>query len=139
MANIAKMSDSPALTTEQVKEFAARLEKYRHGVEKKYAQHWAESKFTHNPGGYAIVVDGTRFVKVKILERRWLDQMDHSKGEVNRDALVDSRIHSFIDKLTGDVLKPESWKKPAKHARGNIYDESNGLARVNHFGPEYIR
>lgn len=36
----------------------------------------------------------------------------------------------FIDKENGDVLKAASWKAPAKNfARGNIYDENNGLGR----------
>ena len=35
--------------------------------------------------------------------------------------------HAFIDKITGDVLKPASWKTPAKWARGNIFDEKGGL------------
>lgn len=26
----------------------------------------------------------------------------------------------FVDLTNGDILKPESWKAPAKHARGNI-------------------
>lgn len=27
---------------------------------------------------------------------------------------------AFIDLTNGDILKPDGWKKPAKHARGNI-------------------
>ena len=29
----------------------------------------------------------------------------------------DSSVHSFVDKETGDVYKPASWKAPAKHIR----------------------
>ena len=35
----------------------------------------------------------------------------------------------------GDLLKPASWKAPAKHARGNIID---GTARYSTYGPEYL-
>ena len=35
----------------------------------------------------------------------------------------------------GDLLKPASWKSPAKHARGNIID---GTARYSTYGPEYL-
>ena len=35
----------------------------------------------------------------------------------------------------GDLLKPASWKAPAKHARGNILD---GTARYGVYGPEYL-
>ena len=36
----------------------------------------------------------------------------------------------------GDLLKPASWKAPAKHARGNIID---GTAKWGVYGPEYIQ
>lgn len=139
MAHIATYSDSPLLTADQQSQFAERLERYRGGVEAIYMKFWTDSQFTHNPGGYAIIDDGKRFAKVLILERRWLDRNDKSKGEVHRDALDRSQIHSFIDKLTGDVLKPASYKVPAKNARGNIFDAHYGLSRVNHFGPEYLK
>jgi hypothetical protein len=35
----------------------------------------------------------------------------------------------------GDLLKPASWKSPAKHARGNIID---GTARYTEYGPAYL-
>jgi hypothetical protein len=35
----------------------------------------------------------------------------------------------------GDLLKPATWKAPAKHARGNIID---GTAKYGVYGPEYI-
>ena len=35
----------------------------------------------------------------------------------NRNEWRDSTVHAFIDKKTGDVFKPASWKAPAKHVR----------------------
>ena len=35
----------------------------------------------------------------------------------NRNEYRDSSVHSFVDKNTGDVYKPASWKAPAKHVR----------------------
>ena len=29
----------------------------------------------------------------------------------------DSSVHSFVDKETGEVFKPASWNRPAKHVR----------------------
>ena len=29
-------------------------------------------------------------------------------------------IHAFIDRVTGDIFKPASWKSPAKHIRYNL-------------------
>ena len=36
----------------------------------------------------------------------------------------------------GDLLKPATWKAPAKHARGNIID---GTAQYSEYGPSYIK
>jgi len=46
---------------------------------------------------------------------------------------------AFIDKATGDILKPATWKAPAKHARGNIYDQDNGVRSVTAYGPGYLQ
>lgn len=46
---------------------------------------------------------------------------------------------AFIDKTTGDVLKPASWRAPAKHTRGNIFDQDNGLRSVGPYGPAYLK
>lgn len=48
-------------------------------------------------------------------------------------------IYCFIDPTNGDVLKPESWSRPAKHARGNLFDASGGLERMGPHGPAYLR
>lgn len=48
-------------------------------------------------------------------------------------------VFAFIDLSNGNVLKAAGWKTPAKHARGNIFDESNGLALVGPYGPAYLR
>ena len=49
-----------------------------------------------------------------------------------------SGVWAFVDKTNGDVLKPASWSAPAKHARGNIFDEYNGIANVGPYGPAYL-
>ena len=48
-------------------------------------------------------------------------------------------VHCFVEVVTGDVLKAAGWKAPAKHARGNIFDEHNGLGHMNEYGPAYLR
>ena len=49
------------------------------------------------------------------------------------------RIYSFLDMTNGDILKPATYKAPAKHARGNIFDADYGLSRTTPYGPEYLR
>jgi len=46
---------------------------------------------------------------------------------------------AFIDTTNGDVLKPASYKAPAKHARGNIFNNDNGLGCMGKYGVAYLR
>lgn len=48
-------------------------------------------------------------------------------------------VHCFIERETGKIYKSASWKAPAKHARGNIWDDDFGLSGVNEFGANYLR
>lgn len=48
-------------------------------------------------------------------------------------------VWAFLNTENGDVLKPASWNRPAKHARGNIYDSDGGLKTVGPYGPAYMR
>ena len=45
----------------------------------------------------------------------------------NRNEWKDSTVHAFIDKKTGDVYKPASWKAPAKHVRFNVCNKKDLL------------
>ena len=47
--------------------------------------------------------------------------------------------HCFIDMSNGDILLPDGWKRPAKHARGNLNDAQKGLGNMGPFGPAYLR
>jgi hypothetical protein len=47
-------------------------------------------------------------------------------------------VYGFIDLTTGDLLKAASWAKPAKHARGNIFDK-DPLAGCGIYGLAYLR
>lgn len=59
---------------------------------------------------------------------------------VRADVRNESRsVHCFVDMTNGDVLKAAGWKAPAKHARGNIFDEHHGLGSMNEYGPAYLR
>ena len=48
-------------------------------------------------------------------------------------------VHCFVNRENGDVLKAATWAAPAKHARGNIFDEHNGLKNMRWTGPAYLR
>ena len=45
--------------------------------------------------------------------------------QVNRQFGDDISVHAFVDKNTGEVYKPAGWKKPAKHVRFNMCDDTD--------------
>lgn len=53
--------------------------------------------------------------------------------------LEGSGVYAFIDKTNGDIFKPASWSAPAKHARGNIFAEDNGMGCCGPYGVAYLR
>ena len=75
----------------------------------------------------------------------WVNKLSVNKGRrydkiISKDIGTSSnqtRVWAFIDKTNGDILKPESWKKPAKHARGNIY-EDDCMQFIGPYGPAYM-
>jgi len=48
-------------------------------------------------------------------------------------------VYAFIDKVTGDIYKPASWKAPAKHARGNVFAADHGLSCAGVYTIAYMR
>lgn len=62
-----------------------------------------------------------------------------TKGKRYWKVILRTGVHAFVDTTNGDVLKPASWATPAKHARGNIFDDQNGLGKMTPYGPEYLK
>jgi hypothetical protein len=73
------------------------------------------------------------------LEVSGYPKLETQAGKKYIRVVRDHSAHAFIEIATGDVLKPDGWKRPAKHARGNIFDESNGLQWMGPYGPAYLR
>ena len=64
-------------------------------------------------------------MKFYIVESRKYLRIEHETG-VNHDGSVTQKsIHAFIDKNTGEVYKPATWKSPAKHVRFNLLDKTS--------------
>ena len=41
-------------------------------------------------------------------------------GRKYHKIIADNSVHAFVDKNTGEVYKPASWRAPAKHVRNAI-------------------
>ena len=70
--------------------------------------------------------EGKKYLKVV------REEFDTFQG---RNKWRDTTVHAFVDKKTGGVYKPASWKAPAKHVRFNL---SNDLDRQNLHDPNFV-
>jgi hypothetical protein len=73
------------------------------------------------------VQEGPRYLRIVRRDR-----------QLDTGALVSGSAHCFIDRTTGDVLKPAGWKSPAKHARGNVLAADGGVGALNPYGVRYL-
>lgn len=109
----------------------ARIAGYVAGVAGVAAAYWKKMDYNYADPPKFEVEPGARYVKIVRVE------------QPNKSCTVKSSsrgVHSFIDRRNGDILKAASWKAPAKHPRGNIYEEDYGLksAGVSCHGVRYM-
>lgn len=85
---------------------------------------YAASGYRSNNDGPVLSIEpgGRRYAKIVARDR------DGSR----------TRVHAFIDLITGDVLRAEGWRKPALGARGNIFDPDAGVRWVRWTGIAYL-
>lgn len=67
-----------------------------------------------------------------------LPEMSYSQGRKYIKIIRGSSVYAFINRENGDIMKPASWKAPAKHARGNINAE-NALDCCEQYSIVYLR
>jgi hypothetical protein len=75
---------------------------------------------------------GTRYIRICDVERNTGPSKD-TQPYIRRSAWA------FVDRTSGDVLKPASWRAPAKGSRGNIFSADNGMGSMGPYGPAYLR
>ena len=96
-------------------DFAGALRLFVLGAQDKIDKHYAKDFPSLTPAKLTVAV-GKRYVKM----------------------ILKSSVYCFVDKTNGDVLKAASWNAPAKHARGNIFNDDNGLGGVTVYGGRYL-
>ena len=82
------------------------------------------------PKEMLVASEGDRYIKVS--------RISENVDPVTHRPIVNS-AYGFIDRTNGDVLMAASWRAPAKHARGNIFNPDNGLPCVGPYGIAYLR
>lgn len=58
----------------------------------------------------------------------------HPSGRKFAKLTCDTSVVAFVNKETGQIFKPASWKAPAKGARGSIYNEDGGRGSIGATG-----
>ena len=83
----------------------------------------------------ADVLNYTQFLTQR-LEQHYIQQYPDSTNKLTftietgrryLKIIQDNSVHAFVDKTTGDVYKPASWKSPAKIVRYNLLDEQSRI------------
>ncbi len=93
--------------------FETALENFRAASEDILLAHFAANGFT-----FAVPY-------VETASRRGAKYVKLWRGETHTgsEPRIGS-IHAFVEIATGDIFKPASTKAPAKHKRGNIYENA---------------
>ena len=123
-------------------EFTTKLERFFAGVNAVMVR--AE---LHSPRVIKLRSGRGKYLAVDVVEYPHDDPDMKSEGKATSVfcfiAAEDTTTNGLGVVKRGDVLKPASYKKPAKHARGSIFDEWGGLRgadgsrEIAWTGPEY--
>ena len=65
-----------------------------------------------------VIQKGRKYLKI-------VNQQFDDMGPNPTNQYRDGSVHAFIDRETGDVYKPASWNKPAKHVRYNLLERKD--------------
>ena len=102
------------------------------------------AKFNHMDSVTFRPDGGVKYIKVKSYTKNW--QTDYNDDGTTTKTLVggdNGSIHCFVEKSTGDIYKPATWKMPYTKGnnsiRGNIYDSSTFEKTDMHGGWLYAR
>lgn len=100
------------------KNITEQIETFRVALEKMLVQRHAE-RFAVLPPPSVEISIGKRFARI-----------------VRKDSGISA--YGFIDLSNGDLLKAASWKAPAMHARGNIFNQDI-LSGCGPYGMAYLK
>ena len=91
---------------------------------------------TYSKEQLAKIVSGTaKLDKFRYYQGKKYLKVVREEYDERNDRWRDTTVHAFVDKETGEVYKPASWKAPAKHVRFNL---SNDLDRQKLHDPNFV-
>ena len=101
-------------------------------------------KFSHMHSVTFGVDGGRKYIKVKSFQKNWNTNYNDD-GTITKTLVGgdNGSIHCFVERTTGDIYKPATWKMPYTKGnnsiRGNIYDASSFEKTDLHGGWLYAR
>jgi len=120
-------------------EIAAGIARLLAAADAATAAHWEVMKFSHTrPHTHEVESIGSSFARVvsREYDPRDPDGEGRATGVYCFVAMKDGKNKELGEYKAGDIFKAASYKKPAKHARGNIWTDLSG---VRPYGMEYLR
>ena len=98
-------------------------------------------KFNHMDSVQFKACGGRKYIKVKCFQTN-IDT-NHETGKKTLMEDKNGSIHCFVERTTGDIFKPATWRAPFTKGknciRGNIYDTSSFQKTDMHGGWLYAR
>jgi len=110
--------------------FEDALEGFRAAAEGILRNHFRRNEYTFAVPVILIAKGGRKYAKLIRSEN------DPVTGE--RRSYSES-VHSFVDKATGEIFMPASFRAPAKHARGSIYRDNGRDSMSDSASIRYLR
>lgn len=101
--------------------FAVMLARFVAELQLMINEHFAKGYPNLTPSRIEIDPKGRKFVRL------WSVDGGHN----GRSAFC------FVERSTGNVFKPATWKAPAKHSRGNISEHASESCTV--YGAKYLK
>ena len=75
----------------------------------------------------SIQVKEAKLDKFRYYEGKKYYKVVREEYDETNDRWRDTTVHAFVDRKTGEVYKPASWKAPAKHVRFNFCNKQDML------------
>ena len=95
---------------------------YKNLVSLKYDDYMKRNNFTEINACDFEISEGKKYFK--IIEKRRIG--------------TSSSVHSFVNKQNGDIFKAATANAPAKHSRGNIFN-NNGADALSCYQVKYLK
>ena len=132
MTTTTKLRIKPTSFNEAIESFCSRLtENVKPEVD----------RFNHMDSVQFKPCGGVKYIKVKSFTTNV--NTNHETGEKTLVEDTNGSIHCFVEKSTGDIFKPATWRAPFTKGknciRGNIYDSSSFQKTDLHGGWLYAR